>query len=54
MKRARLFSLIVGMAFGVAPVTFAAQTNEAELMKQAKITKAQAQQIALARFLMER
>jgi uncharacterized membrane protein YkoI len=38
------------MVFGVAAaVTFAAQPNEAELMKRAKITKAEAEQIALAK-----
>jgi uncharacterized membrane protein YkoI len=49
MKRLRLFGLALGMAWGIAAVAFAAQPNEAELTKQAKITKAQAQQIALAK-----
>jgi len=37
------------MALGFVAVTFAAQPNGAELMKQAKITKAEAEQIALAK-----
>jgi hypothetical protein len=49
MKRMRMFSLTVGMVLGfAAAVAFAAEPSEAELMKQAKITKAEAEQIALA------
>jgi uncharacterized membrane protein YkoI len=49
MKRVKLLSLFLGLALGSAVVAFAAQPSEAELMKQAKITKAQAQEIALAK-----
>ena len=49
MKRTRMFSLTLGMVLGFVAVTFAAQPSEAELMKQAKITKAEAEQIALAK-----
>ena len=48
MKRLRLFTLTLGMALGIA-AAFAAQPSEAELIKQAKVTKAQAQEIALAK-----
>jgi hypothetical protein len=48
MKRTRMFSLTLGIVFGFAAAIFAAQPSEAELMKQAKITKAEAEQIALA------
>lgn len=45
-----MFSLVYGTILGfAAAVAFAAQPSEAELMKQAKITKAEAQQIALAK-----
>ena len=45
-----MFSLTLGMvlAFSVA-TAFAAQPSEVELTKQAKITKAEAEQIALAK-----
>ena len=44
-----MFSLTVGMVLGfAAAASFAADPSEAELMKQAKITKAEAEQIALA------
>ena len=49
MKRMGILRLTVGMVFGFAAATFAAQPSEAELMKQAKITKAEAEQIALAK-----
>ncbi len=49
MKRRRMFSLMLGMVLGFVAVTFAAQPSETELMKQAKITKAEAEQIALAK-----
>ena len=49
MKRIRMFSLTFGIVLGFAAATFAAQPSEAELMKQAKITKAEAEQIALAK-----
>jgi hypothetical protein len=50
MKRIRMLSLTLGIVFGfVAAATFAAEPTEAELMKQAKITKAKAEQIALAK-----
>jgi uncharacterized membrane protein YkoI len=49
MKRIRTFSLAFGIALGFAAATFAAQPSEAELMKQAKITKTKAEQIALAK-----
>jgi len=49
MKRTRMFSLTLGMVVGFVAAAFAAQPNGAELMKQAKITKAEAEQIALAK-----
>jgi hypothetical protein len=49
MKRTRMFSLTLGIVFGFAAAIFAAQPSEAELMKEAKITKAEAEQIALAK-----
>jgi hypothetical protein len=49
MKRIRMFSLTFGIVLGFAAATFAAQPSEADLMKQAKITKAEAEQIALAK-----
>jgi len=49
MKRIRMFTLTFGIVLGFAAATFAAQPSEAELMKRAKITKAQAEQIALAK-----
>jgi uncharacterized membrane protein YkoI len=49
MKRTLMFSLTLGMVLGFVAVTFAAQPSEAELMKQAQITKAAAEQIALAK-----
>jgi hypothetical protein len=48
MKRIRMFGLTFGMVLGFAAASFA-QPSEAELMKQAKITKAEAEQIALAK-----
>ncbi|MEY2608929.1 MAG: hypothetical protein QOH31_6826 [Verrucomicrobiota bacterium] len=44
-----MFGLNFGMVLGFAAVTFAAQPSQAELMKQAKITKTTAEQIALAK-----
>jgi hypothetical protein len=49
MKSPKLFGYTLAMVLGIAVVTFAAQPNEAELTKQAKITKAQAEKIALAK-----
>src|SRR5438105_15960779 len=49
MKRIRMFSLTFGIVLGFAAATFAAQPSEAELVKQAKITKAEAEQIGLAK-----
>ena len=49
MKRRQLFALTLGIVLGFAAATFAAKPSEAELMKQAKITKAEAEQIALAK-----
>jgi len=49
MKRIRMFVLTFGIVLGFAAATFAAQPSEAELVKQAKITKAEAEQIALAK-----
>ena len=43
-----MFSLTLGVIFA-AVATFAAEQSQAELMKQSKITKAQAEQIALAK-----
>jgi uncharacterized membrane protein YkoI len=49
MKKTLMFNLTLGMVLGFAAATFAAQPSEAELMKQAKTTKAEAEQIALAK-----
>jgi uncharacterized membrane protein YkoI len=50
MKRIRMFSLTLGMVLGFSvAAAFAAQPSEVELTKQAKITKAEAEQIALAK-----
>src|SRR5437660_12406394 len=49
MKRMGILRLTVGMVLGFAAATFAAEPSEAELMKQAKITKAEAEKIALAK-----
>ena len=50
MKRIRMFSLTIGIILGfVAATAFAAGTSEAELVKQAKIKKVEAEQIALAK-----
>jgi len=50
MKRMGMFSLTLGIVTGFAlAAAFAAQPSEAELTKQAKITKADAEQIALAK-----
>jgi hypothetical protein len=50
MKRIQVFGLTIGMVLGfAAAASFAADPSEAELMKQAKITKAEAEQIALAK-----
>lgn len=43
-----MFSLTLGIVLGFVAAAFAAQPTEAELMKEAKITKAEAEQIALA------
>jgi uncharacterized membrane protein YkoI len=44
-----MFGVALGMVLGFAAAAFAAQPIEAELMKQAKITKAEAEHIALAK-----
>ena len=44
-----MVSLTLGIVLGFAVAVFAAQPSQDELMKQAKITKAQAEQIALAK-----
>jgi len=44
-----MFSLVLGMVLGFAAAILAAQPSAAELIKQAKITKAEAEQIALAK-----
>jgi hypothetical protein len=52
MKRILRFGLTLGITFGfavAAVATFATEQTQAELMKQAKITKAQAEHIALAK-----
>lgn len=49
MKRIQIFGVALGMVLGFAAAAFAAQPSEAELMKQAKITKAEAEHIALAK-----
>lgn len=49
MKRSRVLAL--GIALGFAVAASAGQPSEAELMKQAKITKAEAEHIALAKVL---
>jgi uncharacterized membrane protein YkoI len=49
MIRTRMFGLTLAIVLGFAAAIFAAQPSEAELMKQAKITKAEAEQIALAK-----
>jgi uncharacterized membrane protein YkoI len=49
MKKARMFGLTFGMVLGFAATTFATQPSQAELMKEAEITKAEAEQIALAK-----
>jgi uncharacterized membrane protein YkoI len=49
MKKLRAISLALGVALGMTGVTFATEPSEAQLIKQAKITKAEAQRIALAK-----
>src|SRR5205807_9959082 len=50
MKRMGMFSLTFGIDIGFAlAAAFAAEPSEAELVKQAKITKAEAERVALAR-----
>jgi hypothetical protein len=49
MKRIRMSDIVLGLVFGFAVATFAAEPSQPELVKQAKITKAQAEQIALAK-----
>jgi uncharacterized membrane protein YkoI len=50
MKRMGIFSLTFGIVIGLAlAAAFAAEPSEAELTRQAKITKANAEQIALAK-----
>ena len=49
MKRMGMVSLTLGIVLGFAVAAFAAQPSQDELMKQAKITKAQAEQIAVAK-----
>jgi uncharacterized membrane protein YkoI len=44
-----MLSLTLGLVAGFAAAAFASQPTEAELMKQAKIKKAEAEQIALAK-----
>src|SRR5947209_225424 len=50
MKRMGMFSLTFGIVIGFAlAAAFAVEPSEAELMKQAKITKAEAERVALAK-----
>jgi len=49
MKRMGMVSLTLGIVLGFAVAAFAAQPSQDELMTQAKITKADAEQIALAK-----
>jgi uncharacterized membrane protein YkoI len=49
MNRMGMVSLTLGIVLGFAVAAFAAQPSQDELMKQAKITKALAEQIALAK-----
>jgi uncharacterized membrane protein YkoI len=49
MKRMRVVGLTVGLMSGFGFAAFAATQSEAELAKQAQISKAQAQHIALAK-----
>jgi uncharacterized membrane protein YkoI len=52
MKRMGKFSLTFGIVTGFAlAAAFAAEPSEAELMKQAKITKTEAERVALAKVL---
>ena len=44
-----MFALTVGMVLGFVAATFASGPSEAELTKQAKITKTEAEKIALAK-----
>jgi len=44
-----MFSLTFAMVLGFAAAVSAAEPSEAELIKQAKMTKAEAEQIALAK-----
>jgi uncharacterized membrane protein YkoI len=49
MKRIGMFTVTLGVVFGFVASAFAAQPSETDLTKQAKITKAEAEQIALAK-----
>ena len=49
MKKSRMFSLTLGAVLGCAVAVSAAQPSQAELVKRAKITRAAAEQIALAK-----
>ena len=50
MKKMGMFSLTFGIVIGFAlAAVFAAEPSEAELMRQAKITKAEAERVALAK-----
>jgi uncharacterized membrane protein YkoI len=44
-----MFTVTLGVVFGFVASAFAAQPSETDLTKQAKITKAEAEQIALAK-----
>lgn len=49
MKRTWMFALTVGIVLGFVTATFSAGPSEAELTKEAKITKTEAERIALAK-----
>jgi len=49
MKRSPVFGLTLGIVLGFAVAASARQPSEAELMKHAKITKGEAEHIALAK-----
>ena len=49
MKKSEVFGLTLGIVLGCAVAASAGQSSEAALMKRAKITKAEAEHIALAK-----
>jgi uncharacterized membrane protein YkoI len=49
MKRSAVFGLSLGIVLGFTVAASAGQPSEAELMKRAKITKAEAEHIAVAK-----